>query len=294
MNIVSKKETLLGTEIEIKLPEKFSSFFSNCFSELKRIENTYSRFLDTSELSKLNANLGVWHTISDEFLYLIEKSEQIKKQTDGNFDITLKSTLDNLGYDKNYSFKEKKETKTLIQKIKEVLPLISIDKKNKKVLLRKQIEFGGCGKGFALDCASKLLDSKGVTHYYINAGGDIFAKQDGPPWEILLEHPDDSSRVIGKIILNKKAIAGSNPNKRKWGKHHHLINAKTKLPANDVKAIFVIAPLGIEADAYATALFTAGFENAILISQHLNIEILMISPENKMYLSPGFEVDLYG
>lgn len=293
MKIESRTEELLGTQIEIKLPEKFSSIFPKCFSELKRIEKTYSRFLDSSELSKLNSNLGKWQKVSEEMIYLIETSEKIRKQTNGNFDITLKSTLERLGYDKNYTFKEKENKKTILQKIKQIFPPIKIDKRNKKIFLRKEIEFGGCGKGFALDKVSKILDENGVTHYYINAGGDIFAKQYGPPWEILLEHPENPDMAIGKVILNNKAIAASSPNKRKWGKYHHLINARTELPANEVKAIFVLAEKGIEADAYATALFTAGFDDAIVISQHLDIEVLIISSEDKMYISPRFNLHLF-
>lgn len=293
MELVSKTEKHLGTMIEIKLPMENSNLFSICFDELHKIEKKYSRFLDDSELCALNGNIGSWQDISDEMMYLLLKAEEFKTKTGGNFDITLKSVLDSMGYDKDYSFKPKPpKTKRLLDYLRQP---VQIDRTNSRVLLRTEIEFGGLGKGFALDRIKQLLESNGVKHYYINAGGDIFARKGdrGEPWVVLLEHPYDSSMAIGKVIIDNCSIAGSAPNRRKWGEYHHLINAKTKKPAMGVAAIFVIAKTGIEADAYATALFTAGYNEGKALSRKLPVEILIISSQNKMYCSEGFHAELF-
>lgn len=226
-------------------------------------------------------------------IWLISKAIEFKEKTEGNFDITVKSILDDLGYDKEYSFKKKEQTnkKTISQAKQE----IEVNKKDNKVKLNKEIDFGGFGKGFALDRVKELLEQNKINHYYINAGGDIFARSDKnqEPWIILLEHPNDSSRAIGKIELNKRSLAGSAPNRRRWGKYHHLINMKTREPATGVKAIFVIAKTGIEADTYSTALFTAGFEEGILLSRKLPVEVLIVSNTNKMYQSDGFGAEIF-
>ncbi len=298
MEIASRTEALLGTNIEIKLPMQNASLFSQCFSEIKRIERLYSRFLANSQLSKLNQNLNVWLDVSPEFILLLSKAKEFNEKTNGNFDITLKSVLDNLGYDSEYSFKQKQPSaENFFASSLSQAEAIKIDSKNCRVLLAKEIDFGGFGKGFALDQVANLLVKRCVDHFYINAGGDIFAKKgkQGDPWEILLEHPDDSSFAIGEISIDNRAIAGSAPNRRKWAHGlHHLINAKTGLPARGVKAIFVTAKTGIEADAYATALFTAGFQEGIGLSKQLPVEILIVSSENKMFKSNGFNVELFG
>jgi FAD:protein FMN transferase len=298
MEIASRKEQVLGTEVEIKLPKENADLFPLCFSELERIERTYSRFLEISELSKLNSNLGVWQDASKELLWIVAKAEEFRKKTDGNFDITLKVALEKLGYDKDYSFENKTARESdPKERYDPSIPPIQIDQKRNRILLFKEIDFGGLGKGFALDQVAKLLDEQGVFHYCINAGGDIYAKKCNgePAWRIILEHPDDSAKAIGTIEVDGQSLAASAPNKRKWGKEglHHLLNAKTGLPANEAKAIFVLASSGIEADAYATALFTAGFENGIEIAQSLPIEILMASKHNKMFLSKGFNAQIF-
>ncbi len=306
MELASRTERWLGTEIEIKLPTPQAGLFSACFAEIARIEKTYSRFLDDSLLSQLNKKLGVWQEAPEEFISLLLEAQEFKEKTGGQFDITLKSTLDRLGYDKGYSFEPKPAPKPgpavgLLQGVLKGLgewgDPVQVDAKRGKILLRREIEFGGFGKGYTLDRVAALLDAQGVDHYYVNAGGDVFARRGrngAPPWTILLEHPDDPTKAIGKMELDGQSLAGSAPNRRKWGKGlHHLINAKTGKPATGVKAIFVLAKTGAEADAYATALFCAGFEEGIFLSHHLPVELLMVSSEDKLYQSEGFEAELF-
>ncbi|VVC01863.1 ApbE family protein [uncultured archaeon] len=295
MEITARSEQVLGTHVEIKLPAAHSSFFPLCFSELGRIEQAFSRFLPASELSCLNSHLGVWQDASAELVSLVSRAEEFRILTDGHFDISLKSRLDALGYDKDYSFAPKQAASP--PSPVSTSPSFQLDKSSNRILLNKEIEFGGLGKGYAADKVGEILQKSGVTHYYINAGGDINAKQvEGcEPWTILLEHPDDAERAIGTLELDG-AIAGSAPNRRRWGEKgqlHHLLNAKTGMPAQGVKAIFVIAKTGIEADAYATAIFTAGFEEGIELSQKLPVEMLFISSKDEMYQSRGFDAEIF-
>ena len=293
--IISQSREQLGSVIEIKLPEEHSALFFSCFNEIGRIEKAYSRFLDSSELTRVNNNLGKWQKVSKEYMFLLKQGLKFNHKTEGCFDQTLKSSLENLGYDKDYSFKPKLKKEPLLRKIREkIFDPIQIDEKKGKVLLRKEVEFGGLGKGYAVDKVAELLEKAGVDCYYINAGGDIYAKQGkGKPWTILLEHPKDPERIIGKVELDNESIACSAPNRRRWGKYHHLLNAKTRKPENSVKAVFVIAETCMDADAYATSLFTAGFEKAMEMYKALPVEVLIISSENKMFKSPGFKVEFF-
>jgi thiamine biosynthesis lipoprotein len=304
--MVSRSQEVLGSLVQLKLPKGSEPLFSPSFSELERIERAYSRFRPDSELSKLNRHLGSWQPASDELFSLVARAEEFRSLTVGHFDIALKKALDDLGYDENYSFQPKQHRFSLAPLfhplsafLLPVSPRFQLDASNHKILLHKEIEFGGLGKGYALDRVAALLESNGVSRYCINAGGDLYAKRgsDGAPWKILLEHPDDAERAIGQIELDGRALAGSAPNRRKWGSNgqiHHLLNAKTGKPAQGMKAIFVLAKTGIEADAYSTALFTSGFEDGIELSKRLPVEMLSISSEDKMYQSPGFNAELFG
>ena len=291
MEFASKKKEVLGTVVEIKIPRADSKIFSLLFDEFKRIETKYTRFRDDSYLAELNRKLGRWQKTDEETLFLIKKSLEIRKNTDNSFDITLLDTLEKLGYDKEYSFKEKKSLFYFnLDFSKEKIKV-----RGNEIFLKKRIELGGIGKGYAIDKAAQIIEKNGILDYYINAGGDIFArhKNKKKEWTILLEHPDFTDRAIGKIGINNLSITSSSSNRRKWGQNHHLIDAKTKKPRNDVKSIFIIAKKTIEADAYATALFTSGFNKAIELAKKLNLSVLIISNENKVYKSEGFEVEYF-
>ncbi|MEM4256773.1 MAG: FAD:protein FMN transferase [Candidatus Diapherotrites archaeon] len=292
MKIISEKIEVLGTIVEIKLTQQKSYLVKNCFNEFKRIEEKYSRFKKNSLLSKANAKIGVWQKVDSEFIFLLKQALYFNNKTNGFFDVTIKKILENLGYDQNYSLEPKIVVEKEIEGLEE--PII-INEQTNEILLHKEIDFGGLGKGYAIDLASLILKKNLAEHYYINAGGDVFAKSKYgfEPWIVLLEHPDKEGFVIGKIELNGKAIACSAPNKRKWLNYHHLINPKKKMPEKENKAVFVLADSAIEADAYATGLFCAGFENAIEISKKLPIGILLISSENKIYKSKNFDVNFF-
>ncbi|MCX8198207.1 MAG: FAD:protein FMN transferase [Candidatus Micrarchaeota archaeon] len=290
MQLSARSEEHLGTVVEVKLPASSSSLFPACFAEFSRIEKAFSRFLPDSELSRLNSRLGVWQDATEELLLLVQKAEEFRAKTRGNFDITLKSRLEELGYGPKPAPSAKPSP--LLGFFQ---PPFKLDTKKRRILLNKQIEFGGFGKGYAIDRVASILDKEKVKHYYINAGGDIFAKSaDGEPgWQILLEHPDDPQKAIGKISLDCMAIAASAPNRRRWGNAHHLLNAKTGMPADGMKACFVLARTAIEADAYATALFSAGFSAAIELAASLPIDALLVSKDGKMYQTFGFKAEFF-
>jgi len=291
VELASQSLEVLGSVVQIQLPASQSSLFPICFSELQRIEKTYSRFLADSQLSKLNSRLGEWQDASPELLYLLQQADEFHKKTDGHFDICLKELLEGMGYGPKDA--ERKNKQPITHPASE--QRFFVDSKNSKVLLNRQIEFGGFGKGFALDQVAALLDKANVSHYCINAGGDIFARQGKgeEAWQILLEHPEDPSKAIGSVKIDGVALAASAANRRKWGDKHHLINAKTGKPSQGVKAIFLVAATGIEADAYATAIFTAGFESGIPLASKLPVQMLLVSSENKMYKTPDFAAEFF-
>ncbi|VVB57075.1 ApbE family protein [uncultured archaeon] len=298
MELQTQSRELLGSVFEIKLPARHSPLFSSCFSEIARIERAYSRFLPDSELTRLNSNLGPWQDAGPEMLSLVQQAEQFHKLTGGHFDITLKSALEEMGYGPKIKKERKQNSGHFLSFLNLSSSRPQINMQKGQIRLSQPIEFGGLGKGYALDRLASLLEAAGVGHYYLNGGGDIYAKRapGEEPWPVLLEHPDDPERAIGKVELDGQAIAGSAPNRRKWGakgEMHHLLNAKTKKPAQGVKAIFVLAQTGIEADAYSTAIFTAGFEEGIEMSWKLPVKILMVSSEGKMYQTPGFGAELF-
>lgn len=277
--MITKSRELLGTIIEITLPT--SKLFDECFDEIERIEKKYSRFIENSYLSKLNSKKE--DRLDEETIFLLKKAVKIKIITKNYFDINIKETLESLGYDKDYSFKKK-------IKINNPFKKKGFEIKDKKITLYNQIDFGGIGKGYAIDRVKKILEKNKIKKYFINAGGDIYSKGKN---RIALENPDNNKYAIGEVEINDESICSSSSNRRKWGKNHHLIDPFTKKSTNSIKTVFIIEKNAIDGDALATGLFCSGFENAIEISKKNNLKVLLISNDNKIFTSKNFNWKKY-
>lgn len=264
------------------------SDIDSAFKECERIECSYSRFMPGNELAGLNAHLGEWVRVSQELYDLIAFGEDLKKITAGAFDLTVKSILEGWGYDPHYSLKEGEQGHT---------GLIAL--KDGKVRLEAEIELGGLGKGYAIDRMFSCLQN--WPNVCINAGGDLRVKghnPEGRPWRIAFEHPSDLTQVIGYVDvdadLNGLALACSSPSRRSWRNRHHLVDPRRMEPADQMMAVYTQSENALLADAYSTALFVLGFEQAQKFLLEAPVEALLVSPKGEMFRSEGFRGLLFG
>ncbi len=284
---VDQRKDLLGTTVKVVATfddKKIFELIDQAFLECERIEKSFSRFIDSGELFNLNNNLGKWMTVSNELYGLIKYGIFLKENTEGAFDLTVKSVLDSWGYDKDYSFKESGALS---------LGNVQIADDN-MVKIESEIDLGGFGKGYAVDRMANIL--KDCKDFCVNAGGDIFAKghnPEGKAWRVLFEHPLDNSQAIGYVDTCSIACASSSANRRKWKDKHHLVDARRLRPADDMLAVYTQAKSTIDADAYATAFFVSGYSVAIALEKNFPVEAMFVSKTGDIYRSKGFEGELF-
>lgn len=98
----------------------------------------------------------------------------------------------------------------------------------------QRLEFGGCGKGFAIDKAFERLLPLG--NFIIDAGGDIRCSGniEDRKWSASLYGTND---VVELESGDSFCCSGSSA--RRVKDFHHLINPKTGTPQNDFKQSFV-------------------------------------------------------
>lgn len=93
------------------------------------------------------------------------------------------------------------------------------------------LDFGGMGKGDALDQAEVILRKEGISSALINIGGNIMAignKPDGSKWQVALQHPREE-RVLALLDLNDGEAIGTSGDYQRYFKYQnkrycHLIN----------------------------------------------------------------------
>ena len=269
--------TLFSDKSTVHTQEKIQKAF-RCFDQVVK---KYTRFSPKSELSTLNNSGGKVARVSKELFELIEYMLKLAKMSDGSYDPTIIDLLETYGYDQNSNFEGLDDPK-LYDRIQELIKIrphfsnIVLNKENLTIELarRQRLDLGSVGKGYAIDLAYEELTE--FPAFMINAGGDIRVKgpkPEGRKWEIGLQRTQApnkgivSEELIGKVQMNHGSLCGSGGWARKVKFFHHLLNPKTGMPINSISQTFTHATTAMEADAWATILFTLGTDGLKLLEE---------------------------
>jgi thiamine biosynthesis lipoprotein len=242
-------------------------------SLLKAFDQTASSWEDSSVISRINRNEPGAITNAD-FNRIFGQAKRIWKESDGAFDITVGSLVNAWGF----GFKNKSIiTDSLIDSLLTLVNFEGISLDGNTVVKtdpRIQIDFNAIAQGYSVDLLGGFLESKGISNYLIDIGGEVLAKgrkPNGTPWIVGIEKPAgdaEAARVVkARLEIENKAIATSG-NYRKFFeengiKYAHTIDPKTGYPAqHTLLSATVIADSASIADAYATALMVMGLDKA--------------------------------
>ena len=204
----------MGTLITVTLwhedDAKAEAAIAAVMTEMRRIDQQYSPFILTSELSHVNelapkATAANPLPISAELASIIQKADYYSRLSNGAFDITFASLARYYDY--------RKGLKPTDAQFKELLPQINytfihLDSKANTVYFdhpKVYIDLGGIAKGFAVDRGVEILKKYGVVHANISAGGDsrVMGDKFGKPRmrEALLKYLDLSAEQIARQML---------------------------------------------------------------------------------------------
>lgn len=127
------------------------------------------------------------------------------------------------------------------------------------------IDFGGIGKGIALDAAARVLADRGVRAALLDFGGQVLAMgpaPDGEGWRIGIADPADRERVEAAVRVRDASVATSGNGERarrtSAGPVGHILDPALRKPARFTGSLTVLAPNATSADALSTALFVMG------------------------------------
>ncbi|WP_167150123.1 FAD:protein FMN transferase [Actinomyces sp. ZJ308] len=152
------------------------------------------------------------------------------------------------------------------------------------------LDVGAVGKGFLADRIGEILLSHGVEEFIVDGSGDLLIRS-REPVRVGLEQPGREGHVIGTVEVSYGAVCGSSPHRRSWGEGlHHILDARTGLPVNDVTATWALARSCAAADGLATALFCT---EPALLAQSFRFECVILTAQGRISVSRGFH-DLPG
>jgi thiamine biosynthesis lipoprotein len=258
---------------------------ADILARVERFDHDWSRFRADSLVTAV-AQSGGSHRFPDDAERLFDLYDELFRSTDGAVTPLVGRSLEQLGYDSEYSLRRKGASLVAADWNTEVSRDGSVVTVESPVL----IDVGAAGKGYLVDLVGELLHDRGVHEFVIDASGDLLFSTERAR-RIALEHPFDPSLAIGVVELSSGSICASGSNRRAWGEGlHHIVDGRTGEPTRDVIATWAIAETALVADGLATALFFASPDR---LAETFEFEYVRMFASGRAERSAGFTGELF-
>ena len=285
----------------------FDSQNRNLQPEIEKIlqdfDKSVSTYLPTSIISKINA--GQKNIKVDKyFIACFNKAKEVWKNTNGAFDPTVYPLVNAWGFGPG---KKQKIEQHVIDSILKFVGFQLIELKGNKVIkkdARVALDFNAFAQGYSVDVVSAFLNSKGITAYMVEIGGEVYAKgkkSNGSNWTIGIEKPIDNKETANAlkaiVKLENLAIATSGNYRRfvieDGVKYAHHLDPKTGYPTkNNLLSASIFAKDCMSSDANATGVLVLGLEKAKeFLNSHKELQAYLIYSDEQgnyqVYQTPG-------
>lgn len=245
---------------------------SEITSLLNEIDQSMSAYIETSIISKINKNDP---TVKTDKLFndVYQASVEINKQTNGLFDITCGPLVKAWGFMPTGHLQL---DSSMVDSIKQFVGMNKIKLNNNQLIKddpRIQIDVNAIAQGYTVDYVADYLESKNITDYIIEIGGEVRTKginDKAEPWKVGIDKPQENEeyRKLQIIVsVSDKSLATSGSYRKfieeNGIKYSHTVNPTTGYPTHhNLLSVTVVADNCTNADGFATGLMVMGLEKA--------------------------------
>jgi thiamine biosynthesis lipoprotein len=229
------------------------------------IEDRFSRYLTGNIVHAINTSNGRAIVVDAETAQLLDFAATLHRLSGGRFDVTSGVLRRAWRFEPGAAVPERSAVEAL-------LPLVGWHKVTwcrPEITMRPgmEIDFGGIGKEYAVDCAIAIARQCTDRSCLVNLGGDLGVtgpRRDGHSWRVGVEaHPGSSVAIAGVMKISQGALATSGSAHRcivKDGRRYsHILDARTGWPIVDAPgSVTVAAATCIEAGTLTTLAMLEG------------------------------------
>ena len=158
-----------------------------------------------------------------------------------------------------------------------------------------EIDLGGIAKGYAIGLIADYLDSAGIKHYIVNAGGDLqtAGNRFGQPWRIGIQNPFAPGAIASIELQGKHSLFTSGNYQRYYflGKKrlHHIIDPTSGEPSKRQSSATILARDPVRADVAATVMMIDGINRHRELAESLQVpDYLIVNESREIVLSRSF------
>lgn len=254
---VLRSRPAMGTLFEVLLrgedEEHLAAVADAVLYEVQRVERLLSRFDPRSEISRINRLAAQGPVLVDrEVADVLAACIDAGRWTEGAFDITATSAWRTLPASAGFDHHQADAGSVGHGGV----ALDPVHRTIEFAAPGTQLDLGGIGKGYALDCAARLLDEHHVEHALLHGGtSSVLARgcgADDEPWRVALRHPLTGEEA-GIQRLKDESLSCSAVNDQA-----DVIDPASGQPLKDPVAVAVIAPSATQAEVLSTSLLCMG------------------------------------
>ena len=263
-------------------------------ARLLLVDQQMSTWKADSDLSRFNAApAGTWSVLPRELSKVIETALELAEDTGGAYDPTVGPLVDLWGFGAAGSRREPPDPASIeAMRGRTGWQRVRFDARQRRILQSggTHLDLSSIAPGYALDLIGEYLEAQGIDDYLVEVGGELRgrgSRPGGSAWQVAIQRPLDNDSADGSItpqhvIGLRDAALGSSGDYRHFfedggRRYAHRIDPRNGWPLdNGVASVTVMAPLGINADALATALSVLGADAGLEYAGRRGVAALFI------------------
>jgi thiamine biosynthesis lipoprotein len=281
---VSTTATLIGTNSSVVADE--------CLDMISELEKLWSRFLPTSDITRLNNSHGAPMWVDTRTTNLIRYAQSAFIATNGAFNPTLLPLQIASG-----------DQQSLVSEFRTAIPAdsrpwrsiadIVLDQNMVTLPETMTLDLGGIAKGFTADLVCQFALERGATSACINIGGDMaLSTSEESGWDVEIESPTRDLGIVDAVRVKQGGVATSSLNARERdsrGIPSHIFSIDGPLPSNKIIGATVIASTAAWAEAWTKYAIAMPIEESLPVLQQYHLAARITNSDGTINTTPTWK-----
>ena len=291
---------LMGTRFEITMYAPSGAYNATRLADIglaaldrvEELERRVSTWRVDSFTAKLNREAADGPVkVHPDLMALLKVSQQAYDDTGGVFDVTIGPLLDLWGvYKKEGRVPTGDEIAATLDRVG--LDKVAIDFDDRTVHYTRpglRLDFGGIGKGYALDVAAQVLRAHDIECALLSGGDSTFVALGAPPetlgWNVIVDkvyHEPNVDDYVDRFVIKDEAFSTSSGEGRSFeadGKRYsHIYDPRTGEAVDETLGAMAVTTTGAMADALSTTFLVMGEDEVrAFCGEHPEVKAIKVS-----------------
>ncbi|MDX1546088.1 MAG: FAD:protein FMN transferase [Rhodothermales bacterium] len=280
-------------------PARLRAAGEEALREIERIEDRLSFYRPASELSRLNARAADGPVrVSAPLFGLLRTARRLHDETGGAFDPTVGPLMRAWGFTRGTGRLPDPAALAAARRCTGMAH-VALDADARTVRFARpgvQLDFGGIGKGFAVDEAVAVLRESGVRNALLHGGTSTVAALGAPAeadaWAVAVAAPGEGEASLAVVRLRDAVLSVSAPHGKAFeaeGRvYGHVLDPRRGAPAEGAALAATVTETATEGDALSTALLVLGPDARSLTARYRGRMQALVALHDGTVLAEGF------